>query len=196
MADFRRASDEKFAATQQSPNTACRPKPANCKNGGWGDYPAARALRERLRFLGSSQMRTPFSSPGRQLVACGELADGGGLLMLGINLRSNPAMRDWRGFRASREGQSNQGSHPLADGGGFEPPVSFPTHAFQACTIDHSVTHPFPEKGPDTIPRSGLRGYFKNRFLCRRGAEPEGFVREIRGFGGLLQADEVGKEIL
>lgn len=30
----------------------------------------------------------------------------------------------------------------MADGGGFEPPVSFPTHAFQACTIDRSVTHP------------------------------------------------------
>jgi hypothetical protein len=31
----------------------------------------------------------------------------------------------------------------LADGGGFEPPVPFGTHAFQACTIDRSVTHPF-----------------------------------------------------
>jgi hypothetical protein len=30
----------------------------------------------------------------------------------------------------------------LADGGGFEPPVPFGTHAFQACTIDRSVTHP------------------------------------------------------
>jgi hypothetical protein len=30
-----------------------------------------------------------------------------------------------------------------ADGGGFEPPVPFGTHAFQACTIDRSVTHPF-----------------------------------------------------
>ena len=29
------------------------------------------------------------------------------------------------------------------DGGGFEPPVPFGTHAFQACTINHSVTHPF-----------------------------------------------------
>ena len=28
------------------------------------------------------------------------------------------------------------------DGGGFEPPVPFGTHAFQACTINHSVTHP------------------------------------------------------
>ena len=37
--------------------------------------------------------------------------------------------------------------HPVrfagdADGGGFEPPVPFGTHAFQACTINHSVTHP------------------------------------------------------
>ena len=30
----------------------------------------------------------------------------------------------------------------LADGEGFEPSVPFSTHAFQACTIDHSVTHP------------------------------------------------------
>ncbi len=30
-----------------------------------------------------------------------------------------------------------------ADGGGFEPPVPFGTHAFQACTINRSVTHPF-----------------------------------------------------
>jgi hypothetical protein len=28
------------------------------------------------------------------------------------------------------------------DGGGFEPPVPCGTHAFQACTIDRSVTHP------------------------------------------------------
>ncbi len=30
----------------------------------------------------------------------------------------------------------------LADGGGFEPPVPFGTHALQACTINRSVTHP------------------------------------------------------
>ena len=30
----------------------------------------------------------------------------------------------------------------MADGGGFEPPVPFGTHALQACTINHSVTHP------------------------------------------------------
>jgi hypothetical protein len=29
------------------------------------------------------------------------------------------------------------------DGGGFEPPVPFGTHALQACTINRSVTHPF-----------------------------------------------------
>ena len=28
------------------------------------------------------------------------------------------------------------------DGGGFEPPVPYGTHALQACTINHSVTHP------------------------------------------------------
>src|SRR5437667_1336937 len=31
----------------------------------------------------------------------------------------------------------------VADGRGFEPRVPFGTHAFQACTIDRSVTHPF-----------------------------------------------------
>ncbi len=30
----------------------------------------------------------------------------------------------------------------MADGAGFEPAVPLGTHAFQACTIDHSVTHP------------------------------------------------------
>src|SRR5438445_9832389 len=30
----------------------------------------------------------------------------------------------------------------VADGRGFEPRVPFGTHAFQACTIDRSVTHP------------------------------------------------------
>src|SRR5947207_2312861 len=30
-----------------------------------------------------------------------------------------------------------------ADGGGFEPPLPFGKHAFQACAIDHSATHPF-----------------------------------------------------
>ena len=33
----------------------------------------------------------------------------------------------------------------VADGRGFEPRVPFGTHAFQACTIDHSVTHPVVE---------------------------------------------------
>src|SRR5207245_8371612 len=31
----------------------------------------------------------------------------------------------------------------VADWRGFEPRVPFGTHAFQACTIDRSVTHPF-----------------------------------------------------
>ena len=33
----------------------------------------------------------------------------------------------------------------LADGGGFEPPIPFGIHAFQACAIDHSATHPLVE---------------------------------------------------
>jgi hypothetical protein len=35
------------------------------------------------------------------------------------------------------------------DGGGFEPPVPFGTHALQACTINHSVTHP--ERSPSSL---------------------------------------------
>ena len=34
------------------------------------------------------------------------------------------------------------GCNAQTDGGGFEPPVPFGTHAFQACTINRSVTHP------------------------------------------------------
>jgi hypothetical protein len=34
----------------------------------------------------------------------------------------------------------------LADGRGFEPLVPCGTHAFQACTIDRSVTHPLDRK--------------------------------------------------
>ena len=30
----------------------------------------------------------------------------------------------------------------VADGGGFEPPLPCGKHAFQACAIDHSATHP------------------------------------------------------
>jgi hypothetical protein len=40
--------------------------------------------------------------------------------------------RPWRKFLKIRD----------TDGGGFEPPVPFGTHALQACTINHSVTHP------------------------------------------------------
>src|SRR5205085_5397334 len=29
-----------------------------------------------------------------------------------------------------------------SDGGGFEPPKPFGLHAFQACALDHSATHP------------------------------------------------------
>jgi hypothetical protein len=48
-----------------------------------------------------------------------------------------------------------------ADGGGFEPPVPFGTHAFQACTINHSVTHPV---GPN---RARNRARFESRLRAR-----------------------------
>ena len=34
----------------------------------------------------------------------------------------------------------------MADREGFEPSVSFPTHAFQACAFDHSAICPFKEE--------------------------------------------------
>ena len=49
-------------------------------------------------------------------------------------LRFTPAWQPSLALRSKRR---------LADGEGFEPSVPFwSTHAFQACTIDHSVTHP------------------------------------------------------
>ena len=39
----------------------------------------------------------------------------------------------------------------LADGRGFEPLVPFGTHAFQACTIDRSVTHPLRRSAADHL---------------------------------------------
>ena len=51
----------------------------------------------------------------------------------------------------------------MADGGGFEPPVPFGTHAFQACTIDRSVTHP--NVGPSR-PRPRSRQSSGNWLIC------------------------------
>ncbi len=41
------------------------------------------------------------------------------------------------------ENSGNRINTTLADGGGFEPPMPFSIHAFQACALDHSATHPF-----------------------------------------------------
>src|SRR5262245_8164590 len=47
------------------------------------------------------------------------------------------------GRRSSRLGTVQEArSAPVAERGGFEPPVPFGTHAFQACTFNHSVTAP------------------------------------------------------
>ncbi len=45
--------------------------------------------------------------------------------------------------------------NPSADGAGFEPAVSFPTHAFQASAIDHSATHPLLKATESRDRRSG-----------------------------------------
>jgi hypothetical protein len=47
-----------------------------------------------------------------------------------------------------------------ADGGGFEPPIPCGIHAFQACAIDHSATHPSrlaADRGRWDTERSGAR---------------------------------------
>src|SRR5256885_15516978 len=88
----------------------------------------------------------------------------------------------------------------LADGGGFEPPVPFGTHAFQACTINRSVTHPNNLPLPLTLTLSSSgdnrsrprrTGTGKGRFLELQ--SPEQFVErqlnadiklaEVRIFG-------------
>src|SRR5437868_15011618 len=56
----------------------------------------------------------------------------------------------------------------MADGRGFEPRVPFGTHAFQACTIDRSVTHP-KESSKFQAPSSKEIPSFKHHSLrhCR-----------------------------
>ena len=41
------------------------------------------------------------------------------------------------------EGSELDNSESMADGRGFEPRMPCGIHAFQACAIDHSATHPF-----------------------------------------------------
>jgi hypothetical protein len=56
-----------------------------------------------------------------------------------VELRSNPPIISTRELALRWIGSY---SLIVADGRGFEPRVPFGTHAFQACTIDRSVTHP------------------------------------------------------
>jgi site-specific DNA recombinase len=44
------------------------------------------------------------------------------------------------------------GTYQMAERGGFEPPVSCPTHDFQSCTIDRSVTSPCRACAPLGVP--------------------------------------------
>ncbi len=70
----------------------------------------------------------------------------------------------------------------LADGEGFEPSVPFRgTHAFQACPIDHSGTHPSSSE-PDTM--TGDTGKFKRRWDHFR---DEGSVQREIGAGGRIK---------
>src|SRR2546430_16452014 len=75
-------------------------------------------------------------------------------------------------FRAGPETQVRRDT----DGGGFEPPVPFGTHAFQACTINHSVTHPSVAVVPYNIGNTTRR-----RLNSKSGAKtprsPKHFVR-------------------
>src|SRR5205807_3788289 len=59
-------------------------------------------------------------------------------------------------------------NYRMADGRGFEPRVPFGTHAFQACTIDRSVTHP-KESSKFQAPSSKEIPSFKHQSLrhCR-----------------------------
>ena len=59
-----------------------------------------------------------------------------------VNFRG--VLRAWQHGQAATgtAGDRETVTGQTTDGGGFEPPVPFGTHAFQACTINHSVTHP------------------------------------------------------
>ena len=67
-----------------------------------------------------------------------------------------------------------------ADGGGFEPPLPFGKHAFQACAIDRSATHP-----DASCPASAGAQYNGNsaaaqaRCRLRSGGIPGGILRAI-----------------
>ena len=63
-------------------------------------------------------------------------------------------------FRLSRSSASAQVClRQVADGEGFEPSVHCCTHAFQACAIDHSATHPEVERLVNTVRgRAASRG--------------------------------------
>src|SRR5205823_378479 len=73
----------------------------------------------------------------------------------------------------------------LADGRGFEPRVPFGTHAFQACTIDRSVTHPLRRSTSDHL--SFRRS--ERASLLSKLQSPEQFVERQ------LEADEKLSEI-
>ena len=46
---------------------------------------------------------------------------------------------------------ANRRTLGVADGGGFEPPLPCGKHAFQACAIDHSATHPSADFQPTLL---------------------------------------------
>ena len=56
------------------------------------------------------------------------------------NPRSNPA---WVKEKKSSEYQNSSLVEINAERGGFEPPLRFRKHAFQACAFSHSATSPF-----------------------------------------------------
>ena len=85
-----------------------------------------------------------------------------------------------------------------ADGGGFEPPIPFGIHAFQACAIDHSATHPwrrgdvYPSVGRLTIAvceNLGVVVDFRGRLKTRN--LPVGTGRRLAGDRPCLRQDFV-----
>jgi len=114
--------------------------PAVCLRAISGLWPSVRCARLELRSssLWWFQVCLRQVADGEGLVAGGNLSDG-----------SNPRV---------------QIPVRKTDGEGFEPSVHCCTHAFQACAIDHSATHPKGgrSKHPKTLrgkpPRGGQRG--------------------------------------
>ena len=95
---------------------------------------------EALRPFMGIQMR--FLHGKRILADGGGLIPAGGLHSFGVALRAICAAAQRSNFVLIPQVFLKIRKRMLADGGGFEPPMPFGIHAFQACALDHSATHP------------------------------------------------------